>query len=73
VLCAPRVIEDYELGADQGGSIQVDERLQLVELEFEVSRRNPVKHALAFKTGQRCRWCCRWSISSTTLGSGYCR
>ena len=36
-----------------GGSIEVDERLQLVELEFEVSRRNPVKHALAFKTGQR--------------------
>jgi hypothetical protein len=53
VHCAPRVIEDYELGADQGGSIEVDERLQLVELEFEVSRRNPVKHALAFKTGQR--------------------
>lgn len=35
------------------GSIEVDERFQLVELEFEIPRCDPVKHSLAFKTSQR--------------------
>ena len=35
----------------RGRSIEVDERLQLLEFEFEVSRCNPVKQAPGFKTG----------------------